>query len=199
MPPELTFPCRDDRVLGCFPGNSSPTKTTPSDPRLPIANSQAPRPQGPRAPKCHQRPPLQGPSPFYLPFDAQPFVVPSSHTHKPTARRSDRLLSFLIALLSQQQPTPNARSPLLPPSFFSSILFFFLRLLPFLPSPRLHNGHGAHRSSETLHQLGQKAESEDEAYQGPKQPLPTVRSCQFPTWAPTTVHDSSSTATIPFH
>lgn len=168
---------------------------------LPDCQSPIPRPQGPRAPKCHQRPPLQGPSPFHLPFDAQPFVVPSSHalTHKPTARRSDRLLSFLIALLSQQQPTPNARSPLFSPFLLFFHSFLFLRLLPFLPSPRLHNGHGAHRSSETLHQLGQTAESEDEAHQGPKQPLPTVRSCQFPTWAPTTVHDSSSTATIPFH
>lgn len=180
------------------PGIPVQRKPPPSDPQLPIANSQAPRPQGPRAPKCHQRPPLQGPSPFYLPFDAQPFVVPSSHTQ--TNSSTIRPSPFLFDRSSFSATTNSKRS--LPP-FTPFLLFFhsflFLRLLPFLPSPRLHNGHGAHRSSETLHQLGQKAESEDEAYQGPKQPLPTVRSCQFPTWAPTTVHDSSSTATIPFH
>lgn len=116
MPPELTFPCRDDRVLGSFPGNSSPTTPIPPpDCQLPI-----PRPQAPRSPPM---PPATN-TPRSIPITLavrRPAIRRLVFTHKPTARRSDRLLSFLIDLLSQQ-PTPNARS--LPP-FFSSFLSFF--------------------------------------------------------------------------
>lgn len=156
---------------------------------LPIANSQSP---------VTPMPPLQGQSPFHTAAHAQPFVVSSSATNSLTIRLSPFL--FDHSTLLSHQPTPIARSlarslPFLSfPFFFSSFVYSTPVLL--VLSPRLHNGHGAHRSSETLYQLGQEAESEDEAHQGPKQSLPPVRPCQFPTWAPTVIDSSTR---IAFH